>query len=246
MTETVRVKPIVLLIESHRTNRLSLAGRLDAAGYTVWPAESGLDARQMLAEARHAGAEPDVIVLDKVLPDVDGLVLAAFCRANTQSPIVLCSDPAESSTGRALGYHVGVDGFIASPPDLDELDALLQSLLRRAAPKLPAAALEPPADEELTVGSLVVREKRRSATLDSLPLGLTPTQYRVLAILARQPDGASTTDIARTVWNCPADDGVASLIATQVARLRVKLRDHSASAPSIVSLPGHGYRLLAA
>jgi DNA-binding response OmpR family regulator len=76
---------------------------------------------------------------------------------------------------------------------------------------------------------------------------LTPTQYQVLAILARQPDGLVTTaDIAQTVWKCEPDDGVNSLIATQVARLRAKLRDHSASTPSIVSVPGRGYRLLAA
>jgi DNA-binding response OmpR family regulator len=99
----------------------------------------------------------------------------------------------------------------------------------------------------LSIGSLTVHEEKRTATIDSQPLGLTPTQYRVLAILARQPDGlVSTADIAQTVWNCEPDDGVASLIATQIARLRAKLRDRSATAPSIVSVPGRGYRLLAA
>jgi DNA-binding response OmpR family regulator len=213
----------------------------------VWRAESGSDARQMLAEARRSRTEPDLIVLEKALPDVDGLVLCAFLRANAQAPIVLCSDYAETSTGRALGYHVGVDGFVVSPPDPDEMEALLRSLVRRNGPKQVQTIDQQVADEELRIGSLVVHEKKLSATIDSQPLGLTPTQYRVLAILAKQPDAmVSTTHIAQTVWNCDADDGIASLIATQIARLRAKLRDRSASSPSIVSVPGRGYRLLAA
>jgi DNA-binding response OmpR family regulator len=201
----------------------------------------------MLAEARRARTEPDVIVLDRVLPDVDGLVLSAFLRADAEVPIILCSDGVASATGRALGYYIGVDGFVASPADPDELIALIQSVLRRAVPQPPEAVDRPASHDEWKIGSLVVHENKRSATIDSQPLRLTPTQYRVLAILARQPDGlVSTADISQTVWNCEPDDGVASLIATQVARIRAKLRDRSATAPSIVSVPGRGYRLLAA
>jgi DNA-binding response OmpR family regulator len=239
-------RPVVLLVEAPRTGCPGLAGRLHSAGYTVWQAESGSDARQMLAEARRSATEPDVIVLDRMLPDVDGLVLSAFLRAHVQVPIVLCSDRAASSTGRSLGYYAGVDGFVASPPAADELEALVQSLLRRVPPKQLEGG-DVLLDTELSIGSLTVHEEKRTATIDSQPLGLTPTQYRVLAILARQPDGlVSTADIAQTVWNCEPDDGVASLIATQIARLRAKLRDRSATAPSIVSVPGRGYRLLAA
>jgi two-component system KDP operon response regulator KdpE len=247
MKDSVREQPVVLLVESPGSGRPSLAGHLDSAGYTVWHAESGSDARQMLAEARRARAEPDVIVLDRVLPDVDGLVLCAFLRADTPVPIILCSDSVVSSTDRALGYYVGVNGFVGSPPDPDELIALVQSVSRRVTPKQREAVDEPAPNEAWQIGSLVVHEKKRTATIDSQPLGLTPTQYRVLAILARQPDGlVSTADISHTVWNCEPDDGVASLIATQVARIRAKLRDRSATAPSIVSVPGRGYRLLAA
>ena len=111
MRDTVRERPVVLLVEAPRTSGPGLADRLDSAGYTVWQAESGSDARQMLAEARRSRTEPDVIVLDRMLPDVDGLVLSAFLRAEIQVPIVLCSDRGASSTGRSLGYYAGVDGF---------------------------------------------------------------------------------------------------------------------------------------
>ncbi len=247
MRDTVRDRATVLLVEPPRPDRPGLTGRLDSAGHTVWRAESGSEARQILAEARRARTEPDLIVLERVLPDVDGLVLAAFFRAEAQTPIVLCSDRAVSATDRILGYHVGVDGFVASPPDAHELEALVQSLLRRIPPKQSQLAAESATVQEMKIGSLVVHEKKRSACIDSEPLGLTPTQYRVLATLAQRPDGlVSTADIAQTVWNCDADEGVASLIATQVARLRAKLRDRSATAPSIVSVAGRGYRLLAA
>lgn len=247
MTVVVRERPVVLLIESPRAGRPGLADSLDGAGYIVWQAESGADARQMLAEARRAHTEPDVIVLDRALSDVDGLVLSAFLRADARAPIILCSDAASSATGRALGYQVGVDGFLASPPDPDELEALIQSLLRRTATHYSASVVERPAALGVKIGALVVHDQKQSVTLDSQPLGLTPTQYRVLAVLASQPDElVSTAHIAQTVWNCEPDDGVSSLIATQVGRLRAKLRDRSATAPSIVSVPGRGYRLLAA
>jgi len=247
MTHTVRERPVVLLVESRRTAPAGLAGRLDAAGYTVWQAETGADARQMLAEARRSRRAPDLIVLDKVLPDVDGLVLSAIVRADTQAPIVVCAGHSVSSIDRALGYHIGVDAFVASPPGPDELETLLQSLLRRVPTREPEAAPELNPDPDLQIGSLLVHEQKRSATIDSQPLGLTPTQYRVLSILAKQPEGlVSTADIAQSVWSCEPDDGVASLIATQIARIRAKLRDRSCLTPSIVSVPGRGYRLLAA
>lgn len=246
MTDAVFEHPVVLLIESPVADQPSLASRLDSAGYTIWQAGSGCDARRMLAEARRVHAEPEIIILDRLLPDVDGLVLSAFLRADSRAPIVVCSS-ALPGAERTLGYQVGVDGFVESPPDLDELEALITSLLRRSAAKPSELMEDDVAGEELRIGSLAVHERNQSATIDSRPLALTPTQYRVLAILAKQPDATVTTEhIARTVWKCDADDGVSSLIATQVARVRAKLRDRSPSAPSIVSVPGRGYRLLAA
>src|SRR5579859_7901146 len=109
MRNVVHERPVVLLVESPLSGRPGLAGRLDGAGYTVWQAQSGADARQMLAEARRARTEPDLIVLERLLPDVDGLVLASFLRAEVRAPIVLCFAGVASSMDRSLGYRVGVD-----------------------------------------------------------------------------------------------------------------------------------------
>jgi DNA-binding response OmpR family regulator len=81
--------------------------------------------------------------------------------------------------------------------------------------------------------------------VDSYHLPLTPTQYRLLQILAKQPDTLVTTaELSQSIWNCDANDGVASLVATQVSRIRAKLRDTSPTAPAIVSVSSRGYRLL--
>lgn len=201
----------------------------------------------MLAQARRERTEPDVIVLDRMLRDVDGLVLSAFLRAEVQAPIILCSDDVASPTHRSVGYRVGVDAFVASPPAPDELEALVQSLVRRQASHHVEIVPASVSAHDVKIGSLIVHEEDRSASIDAQPLQLTPTQYRMLAILASQPHGTvSTADIAHRLWHCDPDDAVSSLIATQVARLRAKLRDRSAGAPSILSVPGRGYRLLAA
>jgi two-component system response regulator RstA len=104
-----------------------------------------------------------------------------------------------------------------------------------------------PENEALTVGSLVIHEQNRSVSLDSQPLALTPTQYRLLVLLAKQPNVlVPLGELTQSVWNCEPDDGATSLIATQMARLRGRLRDGSIRPPAIVSVPSRGYRLLAA
>src|SRR5258708_38173459 len=92
MKDTLRERPVVLLVETPDTDRPSLADRLDFAGYTVWRAESGADARQMLAEARRSHAEPDMIVLERFFPAVDGLGFAAFLLAHIPKASGVCTE----------------------------------------------------------------------------------------------------------------------------------------------------------
>lgn len=246
MIGDARTPPVVLLIDSPGGELSRLAPTLEVEGYAVWQADTGGDARKVLIEGRRAGTEPDIIVIDQTLPDVDGRVLAAVLRATVDMPIVLCG-PVGQAASRAVVYHLGVDGYLPSPVDQHELTALVQALLRRARPRpIEETPVATPVTE-LRVGALTIHERVRSAAIDSQPLSLTPTQYRLLVTLARQPNNlVPLEELTQTVWNCEPDDGTASLIATQMARLRAKLRDGADSPLSIVSVPSRGYRLLAA
>ena len=246
MTGDPKAQPVVLVIESPESASPALSHTLETQGYTVWQATTGVDARKMLAEARRAGIEPDAIVIGHGLADVDGRVLSAFLRADMDAPIVLCA-PLTAATERAVGYHVGVDSYLCSPVDPFELDALLQSLLRRSGVRELESSEPETRTEELRVGPLVIHEQKRSVSIDAQPVALTPTQFRLLVSLAKQPNVlVPLSELTQTVWKCEPDDGATSLIATQVARLRARLREGSSSPPSIVSVPSRGYRLLAA
>lgn len=238
--------PTILLVDPTEPSQPSLAAALETEGYTVWQATTGADARKIVREARRAGTQPDTIVLQQSLPDVDGRVLAAFLHKDCDAPIVLCG-PGTQSVSRAVLHHVGIDAYLPLPVHAHELDLLLQSLLRRARPRQVEPVREAPDGDHVKVGPLMIHERRRAVSIDFQPVALTPIQYRLLVILARRPNAlVPTRELTETVWNCEPDDGTASLVATQMARLRAKLRDNSNSPLSIVSVPSRGYRLLAA
>lgn len=234
---------IVLLVEPPELYQPGLAVALEVEGYTVWRATSGADARKVVMESRRAGTAAHVMVIQQALPDVDGRVLATFLRANSNTPIVLCG-PTSHSVSRAVLYNVGIDAFLPSPTDTLELHALLQALLRRRATAGGATQHDVPS---LSVGPLQIHEHRRSVSVANQPLALTPIQYKLLLSLARRPNNlVPIHELTESVWNCPPDIGTSALIATQMARLRAKLRDNSEASVSIVSVPSRGYRLLAA
>jgi DNA-binding response OmpR family regulator len=157
---------------------------------------------------------------------------------------VLCG-PISQTISRAVLYNIGIDAHLASPPNLHELHALLQSLLRRR--RVQPSALPATEGRSLKIGALQIHERQRAVSVDDQPVALTPIQYKLLLSLARRPNNlVPIHELTETVWNCEPDNGTAALIATQMARLRAKLRDNAETHVSVVSVPSRGYRLLAA
>jgi DNA-binding response OmpR family regulator len=223
---------------------------LVSAGYRVAHARTGVEARAMLDQV-----QPRLIILDLMLPDVDGLVLCTMLKARAPVPILVCS-----ATGRrrdaVLSLKLGADDFVAKPFNADVLLARIEAILRRSpvTPARPAPAsapratqaVPPPRREELRVGSLVIDTARRRVALGTRSVSLTPTEYRLLATLAAHPDVILSRDeLARQVWGY-AQAGTGRTIDVHVRRLRVKLAHASqrSPAPSIVSVRGFGYKLV--
>src|ERR1700681_2135512 len=141
----------ILLIEDDAETARSLCRALASSGYRVTIAETGSEARSILDHVR-----PDLIMLDLMLPDTDGLVLTTTLKALTNAPIIICS-ARHAQVDRVLGLKLGADDFIAKPFELVELEARIEAVLRRASRvrEVPAT----PADQ-IRVGELLILQSR--------------------------------------------------------------------------------------
>jgi len=229
---------IILVLEDNATIAYLLSDVLESAGYQVRKAESGAAARSLAEEL-----QPDLIVLDLVLPDEDGLVLCSLLKNMTNAPILICSGT-QRRRDAFLGRKLGADDFIAKPFDVYDLLARVEVLLRRAAQHQPA---EPTVQHApLRVGQLHIDHSLHQVTLGGAALQLTPTEYRLLTVLAARPDQVLSRDaLGLLVWGDP-DTGASRTIDVHSGRLRVKLGRAGRQVPQIISVRGFGYKLVSA
>ncbi len=185
---------------------------------------------------------PELIILDLMLPDIDGLVLLSNLRSLSESPILVYSATSRKRDA-ILALRLGADDFVAKPYDIEDLRARVDVLLRRTASK-PQAVGGTNEPESIHVGDLVVDRRRRQATLGGEPLQLTPTEYRLLSTLASRVDEILTREeLAQRVWGYE-DASSGRTIDVHIRRLRVKLSGGPVPPPSIVSVRGFGYKLV--
>jgi two-component system response regulator MtrA len=224
-----------MLVEDDHAVAQTLTDALESSGYRVWLAETGADARILLERTR-----PDLIILDLMLPDVDGLVLCSGLKAIADVPIVICSATPQKRDA-ILGLKLGADDFIAKPFDIYELEARLEAVLRRTSQTRAAVPSSPP--DHIRVGELTIDRSRRRVTLGGEPIQLTPTEYRLVSALASRPDEIlSRDDLATLVWGYQ-DASSGRTIDVHIRRLRVKLSSGPVPAPAIVAVRGFGYKM---
>jgi DNA-binding response OmpR family regulator len=182
---------------------------------------------------------PDLILLDLMLPDEDGLLLCSELKSKRDIPIIICSGTPRQSE-RILGLRLGADDFIAKPFDVDDLEARVDNVLRRAARSGVSLAER----DVYRIGGLVIDRRRPHASINGHTLLLTPTEYRLLSALASQPDIAlSRAELAQLVWGY-SDASHGRALDVNIRRLRLKLAKAGATAPSVISVRGYGYKLL--
>src|ERR1700704_1974238 len=146
----------ILLVEDDADTARSLTRALESSGYQVTAVETGNEARSIIEHMR-----PDLILLDLMLPDTDGLVLTTALKQLTNASIIICS-ARHKQVDRVLGLKLGADDFIAKPFELDELDARIEAVLRRASRvrEIPAA---PP--DQIRVDDLLISQSRGTVFL---------------------------------------------------------------------------------
>ena len=184
----------------------------------------------------------DVLVLDLMLPGVDGLEICRRARAMTRyTPIIIISARA-SEVHRILGLEIGADDYLAKPFSVLELVARAKALLRRVDALARNARLDA---GSLTIGGLAIDPLAREARLDGARLELTPREFDLLYFFARQPGKVfSRMDLLNAVWGYQ-HDGYEHTVNTHINRLRAKVEADPANPRRILTVWRRGYRFAA-
>ena len=222
----------VLVVEDEADLNNLIRDQLRVEGHAV---EQAFDGRAALAAAERSA--PDLVVLDWMLPDLDGLTVCRKLREEHLMPIIMLTARAEE-VDRVLGLEVGADDYITKPFSMRELLARVRAQLRRIELEGRRRA---PAGEDAAVrlGGLTVDPSSRTAVLDGEELKLTPTEFELLHLFAANPGRAFSRDfLLERIWQNDYA-GYERAIDTHVTRLRRKL---GVLGERIVTVWGVGYR----
>ncbi|CPR08813.1 TrcR family transcriptional regulator [Mycobacterium bohemicum DSM 44277] len=204
-----------------------------ALHYEGWVVDIAHNGREALAKFEKVG--PDVLVLDIMLPDVDGLRILKRIRESDSYTPTLFLTARDSVMDRVTGLTAGADDYMTKPFSLEELVARLRGLLRRSGQQAPRA------DETLTVGDLRLDTASREVTRDGTLISLSSTEFELLRFLMRNPRRALTrSEILDRVWNYDFA-GRTSIVDLYISYLRKKL--DSGREPMIHTVRGVGYML---
>lgn len=223
----------VLVVDDDVTVREVVVSYLRADGHTVAEAADGAAA---LAQMR---AEPaDLVVLDLMMPEIDGLEVCRRLRAMGDVPIVMLT-ALGAEADRVIGLETGADDYVTKPFSPRELVLRIGALLRRAGERGDSGG------DLVTDGGLVVDPRRHAAILDGEPLALTVREFDLLRFLVAHPGVAySRDDLLQHVWGWSFGDQ--STVTVHVRRLREKVERDPTKPTRLVTVWGVGYRWEAA
>jgi two-component system, OmpR family, response regulator RegX3 len=216
----------LLVVEDDDGIAEPLVAGLRREGFEVERVANGHDAL--------AADEPDLVLLDLRLPDIDGYAVAREMRARSRVPIIMVTAKGEE-VDRVIGLELGADDYVVKPFGLRELVARINAVMRRVSES--AAPAEP--DPVIAVGALEIDRRRHEVRLDGAEVPLTPKEFALLALLASDPGAALDRrrileDVWGTRWYGPS-----KTIDVHVSSLRRKLGDPG----WIETVRGMGFRL---
>jgi len=224
--------PAIVLIEDEPQIRRFLRASLASQGYRLYEAASGEDG---LVEA--ATRQPDVVIIDLGLPDLDGLDVIRRIREWSRVPIIVLSARGQERD-KVAALDAGADDYVSKPFGVGELQARLRVALRHA-------AAGDSGEPTFTVGGLRVDQVKRQVQVDGKDVHCTPIEYRLLTTLVRHAGRVlSHRQLLKEVWG-PAQTEQAHYLRVYMAQLRRKLEHDPARPRYILTEPGVGYRLAA-
>ena len=208
---------------------------LSSEGYATFEASNGRQALDILSRQ-----EIHLLLLDVMMPELDGIATLAQLRQKYNLPVILLTAKSED-TDKVLGLNVGADDYVTKPFNPLEVLARVRSQLRRYTQLGGSPGAH--SDGIYTTGGIVLNDKSKTVALDGEPIALTPTEYDILLLLIqRAGEVLSPAEIYRIVWK-DAPYGAESTIAVHIRHLREKLEINPAEPRYLKVVWGKGYRL---
>jgi DNA-binding response OmpR family regulator len=222
----------VLVVDDEPMLRSLLSRLLRMEGYDVLEAEDGQAALNIVR-----AKEPDLVLLDVMLPARNGLDVLGDLRRTSNVPVILVSALGEEAD-RVLGLKIGADDYVVKPFSAAELSARIESVLRRAQLRATGGATN-----RLTLGELAIDLQTREVTLHGGKVEMTAKEFDLLAFLAGSPRQVfSREQLLRQVWGSSSEWQSDATITEHVRRLRRKIEDDPDQPRWITTVRGVGYR----
>lgn len=223
----------ILICDDDRDIVSALTIYLTGEGYSVLGAHSGLEALALFQEHHF-----DLVLMDIMMPGMDGITATAKLRAQSNVPILFLTAKGED-TDKVLGLNMGADDYITKPFNPLEVLARVRSHLRRYT-RLGGAPTSP---DTLTVGPISLDDGAKAVTVDGDPVNLTPLEFRILRLLMAHPGQVfSMAQIYELVWNDTAL-GNENTVAVHIRHLREKIEIDPAHPRYLKVVWGLGYKM---
>jgi len=223
----------VLVVDDSPSIRASVSSLLRDTGYEVVEAADGVQGLQSALSEK-----PDVMVLDVVMPGVDGFKLCGLIRSHgINTPILMLTERSEIGD-KKQGFDAGADDYLAKPFDPVEVQLRIDALLRRSVEQHAAERER----DALRFGELTIDMKRHKVRIGETEINLTPMEFDILKLLATQPGVVfSRKDILNAVWDTRYE-GYKRNIDPHVNRLRSKLETNPRKPKYVLTVWGVGYK----
>ncbi|MBQ7875178.1 MAG: response regulator transcription factor [Oscillospiraceae bacterium] len=224
----------LLICDDDRDIRNALKIYLAGEGYRIFEAENGSEAIDIVSEN-----EIHLILMDIMMPKMDGVSATAKLRETCNAPVIFLSAKSEDSD-KILGLTAGADDYITKPFNPLEVIARVKAQLRRYAY---FGGMERKEDETVSVGDIELDDNGKSVTLNGDPVSLTPTEYDILRLFIQNPGKVfSSKEIYAAVWSSDPM-GAEGTIAVHIRHLREKIEIDPANPRYLKVVWGKGYKL---
>jgi len=208
-----------------------LSYNLEKSHYHVLIARDGIEALQIAREKK-----PDLVILDLMLPGMDGLEVCREIRKEGEMPIIMLTARSEE-VDRVVGLELGADDYVVKPFSVRELMARIKTVLRRV--QAPTQSTR----DSLKIGNLTMHPQQHDVRWDNNPVELTPLEFDLLETFLRHPGQVLTREqLLSQVWGYDYH-GDARVVDSAIKRLRSRLRKAGASSSLVTTIRGVGYRL---
>jgi len=228
----------ILIVDDEQTLLETLEYNIKKLGYEVVSANDGLTALD-LARSQH----PDLIILDIMLPGMDGFEVCRIIRQEMNTPILMLT-ARDDEIDRVVGLEVGADDYLTKPFSMRELMARLKAMLRRVRLIREEAHEETPSSQQpiLSFGSLHIDQSRHEVRIEERPIPLKPKEYEMLVYLAQNKGRVLTREhLLEHVWGWDYF-GESRTVDVHVRWLRKKIEPDPANPSRIITVRGTGYR----